>query len=247
MRIAISGTAGQGKSTLIKTFIHKWDMYRTPAKTYRDVIKEKELPHSTETTTETQLMILDAMTKAQEKHKDEEFLIYDRCAWDNLAYSLEANERDEIADEVMAVIIDVAKASFKNIDIIFWLKYDPETQVVDDSLRETDIEYIKKIDSIFEDLYKQFLDHLGETPFYIPENCPAIIPIEGKTLDDRVNWVGEFVDSQGNLVTTDKSILDPENIEMMEQMIKEQEVWTDKDAEYNKVVDNIKNIDIDAK
>ena len=242
MRIAISGTAGQGKTTLINTFLHKWGMYKTPTKTYRDVIKEKELPHSSESTTETQLMILDFMTKLQEHHKNEEHIIYDRCAWDNLAYSLEAKERDEIPDEVMAVIIDVAKASFKNLDIIFWLKYDPDIKIVGDKLRDTDEKYIKKVDSIFEDLYKQYLDHLGETPFYIPEDCPAIIPIEGKTVDDRVNWIGEFVNPEGHLMTTEKSILDPENLELMEQMIKEQEIIGEKEGEYKKVMENIKSL-----
>ena len=247
MRIAISGTAGQGKSTLIEKFLHKWDMYKTPSQTYRDMIKRNGLPHSSSTTTETQLMILDWITKVQENFKEQEHIIYDRCSWDNLAYSLEANERNELSDEVMAAIIDIVKASFKNIDIIFWLKYDPDIKIVDDGEREVDVEYIKKIDSIFSDLYKQWLDHLGETPFYIPEDCPAIIPIpiECKTIDDRVNWIGEFVDSDGGLVTTEKSVLDPENLEMLEQMMKEQQMWTEKDNEYQKVVENIKSLNPD--
>ena len=37
MRIAISGTACQGKSTLVKDFLDLWPSYSTPEKTYRDI------------------------------------------------------------------------------------------------------------------------------------------------------------------------------------------------------------------
>ena len=36
MRIAISGTACQGKTTLIKDFLEQWPSYTTPKKTYKD-------------------------------------------------------------------------------------------------------------------------------------------------------------------------------------------------------------------
>ena len=49
MRIAVSGTACQGKTTFIKYFIKEWPMYSTPEKTYRDFISENNLPHSENT------------------------------------------------------------------------------------------------------------------------------------------------------------------------------------------------------
>jgi predicted ATPase len=58
MRISISGCAGSGKSTLLKAFLNRWPMYSTPLKTYRDVIKENNLSHSSNTNDETQLTIL---------------------------------------------------------------------------------------------------------------------------------------------------------------------------------------------
>jgi len=61
MRIAISGTACQGKSTLIKDFLDQWPMYTTPTKTYRDVIVEKSLSHSSVTNKDTQWEILNFM------------------------------------------------------------------------------------------------------------------------------------------------------------------------------------------
>jgi len=54
MRIAISGTVCQGKSTLIKDFLETWPNYNTPEKTYKDVIIEQGLEHSSTTNKDTQ-------------------------------------------------------------------------------------------------------------------------------------------------------------------------------------------------
>ena len=44
MKIAVVGTQCIGKSTYIKDFLKKWSMYSTPEKTYRDIVKEKNIP-----------------------------------------------------------------------------------------------------------------------------------------------------------------------------------------------------------
>ena len=56
MRIAISGTANVGKTTLIKDFLKEWPDYTTPESTYRDLLPEEG--HSKDTTKETQEKIL---------------------------------------------------------------------------------------------------------------------------------------------------------------------------------------------
>jgi len=61
MRIAFSGTGNSGKSTMVKSFLHTWQQYETPEKTYRDILEEENLTHSTETSIETQNKILDFM------------------------------------------------------------------------------------------------------------------------------------------------------------------------------------------
>jgi len=64
MRIAISGTANLGKSTLIKDFLQEWPMYGYEVNSYRNILAEKELPHSKHTTKETQKAILDYMAES---------------------------------------------------------------------------------------------------------------------------------------------------------------------------------------
>lgn len=244
MRIAIVGTANTGKSTLVKAILKKWPMYKTTAKTYRDVLTENNLEHSSKTNAETQLLILDWMTQTLEENKDEKYVVYDRCPLDNLAYSLHAAEKDLISEEVLGITVDIVRRSLKNLDIIFWLKYDPAIKIVDDGTRDTNLDYIKEIDDIFTGLYEQYSDHLENTPFFIAEDCPAIIPVDMTNLDDRIAWIGEFLDQKGDLIETGESVLDPKNLEMMEQMLKDQGLWIKKDQQYKNLTDQIKNFKI---
>ena len=58
MRIAISGTACQGKTTLINDFLQEWSSYKTPDKSYRDLLTDD---HSTDTNEDTQWDVLNFM------------------------------------------------------------------------------------------------------------------------------------------------------------------------------------------
>ena len=93
MRIAISGTANTGKSTLIQHFLSTWSQYKTPSKSYRDILKENKLKHSTKSTVKTQFSILDFMVNQLKTYTKDDKVIYDRCPLDNLVYSLWCNEK----------------------------------------------------------------------------------------------------------------------------------------------------------
>ena len=244
MKISISGCQNSGKTTLIQHFLRRWPMYKTTQKTYRDIIKENGLQHSSSTNAETQLLILDWMTKTLDENINEKYFVYDRSPWDNLAYTLYANERNLTSDEVAAATIDITKASLKKLDIIFWIKHEPSIGVVKDGIRDTNLKYIKEVDDIFAGLYQQYTDHLDDTPFYIAEDCPAIIPIEGLSIDDRIAWISEFINPNGDLIETTESVLDPKNIEMMEQMLKDQGLWVEKDNQFKNLTNEIKNFKI---
>lgn len=240
MRIAVSGASCVGKSTLISQFLRRWPMYVTPKETYRDALKNNP-NHSSRTNEETQLEILNWMLQEQDKYPKGSNVIYDRCPLDNLVYTLQANESNLVSDAVTAAVIDIVKASLKHLDIIFWLRYEPEIKIVGNGMRDTDVKFIRKTDQIFSDLYDQYSDHLENSPFFISQDAPAIIPVEGKVLDDRIAWISEFIDRNGNLIETEQSILDPSNVELMEKMLQEQGVWTQKDNEFKDLTKKIKN------
>lgn len=222
MRIAFSGAANTGKSTLFNAFKRKWPMYSSPVKTYRDVIKENNLEHSSKTNAETQLVILDWMMQELKSNPKGSKVVYDRCPWDNLAYTLQANAAGLISDEVAAATISFVRESMKDIDIIFWLPYNDKIKIVNDSLRDANPEYIKKTDTIFRELFNQYSNDLESDVFYPKEDCPAIIEMFGDTVDDRLFYIAQFIDRNGDLIETQNSILSPDNANMLEDMLKEQ-------------------------
>lgn len=242
MRIAFSGCANSGKSTLVNYFLQKWPMYATPTRTYRDVIRENNLDHSSKTSEETQLMILDWMLLEMKKFPKSSRVIYDRCPWDNLVYTLQGNMRGQISDEVTAATISLVRESMKDLDIIFWLKYNSKIKIVNDGLRDADEEYIKETDKIFSDLFEQYMENLDNDIFYPKEDCPAIICLDEtfSTIDDRLMFIGEFLDKDGNLIETDSSVLSMENLEMFEQLMGDQKKQQDADENIKKILKNLK-------
>ncbi len=221
MRISISGAACVGKTTLLEAFKKRWPMYVSPSKTYRDIIKEKNLSHSSNSNEETQLTILDWMMSELKNHPKGSKVIYDRCPWDNLAYCLQGNANGKVSDEVTAATISFVKESMKDIDIIFWLKQNPKIKIVADELRDADEAYIKQTDQVFQELFNQYMENLESDVFYPSEDCPAIICIDESFLsvDDRLMFIGEFIDYKGDLIEDETSILDPSNVEMLEQIL----------------------------
>jgi predicted ATPase len=241
MKISLSGCGNSGKSTLLQAFLRRWPMYKTPTTTYRDLIVSEGLQHSSKTSDETQALILDWMLKEQDKYGKDDMIIYDRSPWDCLAYTLQGNEADIISDGTTAAIVDIVKNSLKHIDIIFWLRHDPSIRIVDDGMRDTDLDFIKKSDQIFADLYHQYAEHLETSPFYISQNTPAIVEVIGSSVDDRIAWIGEFLNERGELIETEKSILDPENVQILEQMLKDQGMQIEKDNEFKNLTKQINN------
>jgi len=241
MRISISGAACTGKTTLLNAFLNRWPMYKTPNKTYRDVIKENNLAHSSNTSDETQLTILNWMMEEQAKNPLGSYVIYDRNPWDNLAYTLHGNAFGKVSDETTAATISFVKESMKGLDIIFWLKHNPAIKIVEDNLRDTKLDYIKQTDQVFQGLFDQYMENLEQDVFYPKEDCPAIVCIDEcfSSINDRLMFIGEFIDHKGDLIEGD-SLLDPENLDVLEQMVKDQERETVNEERINKIISEFK-------
>jgi predicted ATPase len=241
MRVSISGAACTGKSTLVEAFKNRWPMYSSPTKTYRDVIKENNLTHSSNSSDETQLMILDFMMGEMKKYPKGSRVVYDRCPWDNLAYTLQGNALNNISDTTTAATISFVKESMKDLDIIFWIKYNPAIKVVDDGMRDTHLAYIMQTDQVFQELFDQYMDNLEQDVFYPSDDCPAIVCIDDhfSSIDDRLMFIGEFIDHKGDLIEGD-SLLDPNNLDVMEQMVKDQSREKENEDRINKIISEFK-------
>lgn len=226
MRIAISGAANTGKSTLLQSFLYTWKQYKTPDKTYRDIIKEKGLEHSSKTTTENQTTILQSLIDQQKAYnKLDDKVVHDRCALDALAYTLWCNEKgiDGFDGDYVKDQIDKVKESMKNLDMIFVCKFDKNQCIDDDGSREADLEYIKEIDNIYESLFQQYYQNVHADVFFPKDDSPAVIKLPNSA-QERIELIAEYVTPDGEMYGEEHSILNPENIGELEQLVNQQQL-----------------------
>ena len=179
MRIAFSGTGNSGKSTMVKSFLHTWKQYETPEKTYRDILEEEDLTHSTKTTTETQNKILDFMVDQVAGYGKDSKVVYDRCPLDNLAYTIWCNEKkkDGFTREFVSKQINLMKESMRCLDIIFLCRFDVNQKVQDDGFRETNVEFILEVDNIFNSFFQQYTQNPEADIFFPKGDSPAVIEL----------------------------------------------------------------------
>jgi predicted ATPase len=201
MRIAISGTACQGKTTLITDFLEQWPSYTTPEKTYRDIIKENNLDHSSKTNKKTQKKILDFMIEEQKKYRKSDNVIFDRCPLDNLVYSMRATEQSDldIDDKFVQECIPLVRDSYSNLDIIF---FTPITKVApveltEDDLRDTDPKAIEEIDNIFKAMHRDYMTN-DESVFFKKDDKPGIIEVFGDRRQ-RIEILKLYIDAEGDI------------------------------------------------
>ncbi len=245
MRIAISGTANVGKSTLIKDFLQEWPNYGFEVKTYRDVLTEKELPHSKETTKESQKAILDYMVETLKEFKEGDKVVFDRCPLDNLVYSMWAmsQEDSDIDEDFIDECIPIVRDALSNLDIIFFIpitKFN-KIEVEEDGFRETDKNYIKEIDSFFKVLQRHYHENPQDNPFFPRDDSPALIEVFGSR-EERIQMIRLYLDKDGDLIGGDgtSDIFTPENLDMMEQLLKDQELSKKQEDEFKTQLDKIK-------
>lgn len=224
MRIAISGAQNTGKTSLLKSFLYTWDSYNTPEKTYRDILVEKELEHSSKTTTETQDAILDYFLDEQQKHSSvDSNIVYDRCSLDALAYSIWANGKgiEGFDNDYVQKQIALVRESMKFLDIVFICKFDEKQQIVDDGMRDTDKDFLLEVDNIFESLYQQYFQNVHADVFFPKDDSPAIIKLPNEA-QQRIDAIAEYLTPEGGMYGDEDSILNPNNLEELERLVQQQ-------------------------
>ena len=238
MRLAISGSGCQGKSTLIKDFLEEWPMYKTESKTYREKITSEDLPHSMKTTKDTQWKILNHMIDEMQTFAKDDHVIMDRCPIDNLVYSLWAFEKGvgDIDKEFIDKCIPLVCESMRHLDIIFFLpitKANP-VQIEDDKMRETDPVYIKEVDNIFKMIGAQHYQNNGRNPFFPKDDAPGWVEVFGDP-QVRIAMIKQYLDVDGDLIGGYEAIPEPEivnphdfkpideNAAAMESLLEDQE------------------------
>lgn len=232
MRIAISGSACQGKSTLIDDMIKTWPMYKRSAESYRRIIKEENLPLNEKVTKDGQWRILNCLLDDIRQTTKNDNILFDRCPLDNIVYSLWSNHKKatDIDDDFIKECIPLVQEAMHALDIIFFTpitKYSPIPTKERES-RNIDPEYIKEIDNIFKAISYSYAK-TGASPFFPKEDRPPVIEVFGDR-EQRIAMMQLYIDQTGDVVSDEASILSNENIDIMEKLILDQ-----KDAHLNEL------------
>jgi len=218
MRLSFTSTACQGKTTLVNDFIKQWPSYKKSKESYRDLIKEGKIKNlNKQVNEESQWAILNALVKDQNETRKGDNVVFDRCALDNLAYSLWGYEHGLISKEFIDKCIPLVKESMRKLDIIFFI---PITNVViqKKESRETDPAYIKEVDCIFKAIHYQ--QQKGQCAFFPKDDMPPIIEVFGSP-EQRVEIIKIYLDQVGELRDT-PNFLTMEGVDMMTDLLNTQ-------------------------
>lgn len=223
MRLSLTGAANTGKSSLLQSFLHTWTTYKTPEDTYRDIIEEKQLEHSSKTTIETQTEILNFLTDQQLGNTVDDDIIYDRCTLDVLAYTIWAHEKDIEGFDTAFVNkqIKIVKESMRSLDIIFISMFNENMSVEDDGKRDANKDYIIEINNIFESLYQQYKQNLDSDVFFPKDDTPCLIKLPDN-MQQRIDLIAEYVAPDGGMHSEEDSVLNPDNLKELEQLVRQQ-------------------------
>jgi GTPase SAR1 family protein len=199
MKIALIGAQNTGKSTLVENFIKQWPMYKRPERTYRDIIKEKNIKLNKDGDKESQRAILNALVDEIQAAcaTDHKHLIFDRCTVDNIAYSLwhYAKDTPGFTREYIVDSQSIAALTLKYLDIIFYVPVRKEIPLVARDGREIDLIYREEIDNIFDALVGSY--EKNTKAFFPLEDCPAVIRLEGPP-DMWVPQMKLYIKDNGN-------------------------------------------------
>ena len=241
MRIAFSGAQNTGKTTLIRDFLTCWPQYKTLDKSYRDVIKENGLTHSSNTTQETQKLIRDWMYGEIKKNKKGDKIVYDRCLLDNLVYTLWAYRYlpGSIEGKFVDETIDMVKESMRNLDIVFYIPADKcNFGIVDDEFRDVSVIYRDQIDQVFKGIIDQYTNNYDADVFWPKNDSPGVIEVFG-TREARLLTIGDYIGESGDLYGEEHSLFNQDQLDLMEQMLKEQKLQLKDDDEIKKLKEEL--------
>jgi hypothetical protein len=223
MRLCVTGTCSQGKSTFIKDFLKEWPIYKTPKKTYRDSLGDE---WGMKTTKDVQWDILNSMVDEHQRHDKDDNVIYDRGVLDNIASTLWAysNKVDGVDDEFVEKCISVVRETLKLVDIVFYipltkvakLEYDTEEFLANKEKGLVDENYRVEIDNILKAVKRDW-DVNHDSKFFDPRDKPAIIELFGYP-EERLQMAKLYIDAEGNAIDDSSSLMSESELNEIEIM-----------------------------
>jgi hypothetical protein len=207
-KIGIIGTQCVGKSTLIQDMKEKWPMFTSPEKSYRDLIKEKNLPINKEGTKESQEAILNFLVDESMENIGKKKVIYDRTPIDNLVYSLWLFDKNisNVDEAFIDKTVSLVRNSIKFYSVIFYIPFCAENDVLLTAKLNRDIDpvYRSEIGHLFEGIYKAW-EKTGSR-FFDTNDCPAFIPLYGNR-QERIAMLSMYINDKGEFYGESDSLI----------------------------------------
>lgn len=213
-KIGIIGTQCIGKSTLVEDMMLQWPQLSTPEKTYRDLIKEKNLPINKNGTKESQGLILDFLVEEANKNYGKKKMVFDRTPLDNLAYTFWLYDKgsSDIDEQFIDDSVVKVRNAITQYSILFYLPLIEKNNVplTPKDQREIDPVYRAEIDVLFDSFYRAW--EARNTRLFNNNDTPPIIPIFGDPLE-RIKMMALYINDKCEFYGDNDTLLSKEIIE----------------------------------
>lgn len=168
--VSISGAQNTGKSTIVKDLLVKYpDLFYVPKGSYRDVIKEKGLVINQEGSFESQLAIMDYLVNQLEEVQkiENKIVILDRSVLDCYVYSKYLFYNKKITlEQFLELENKYIFTCSSYLDQVILVSFNKNIDLVNDKLRDINLEYINIINYIFaEEAYNIPMESHKESVF----------------------------------------------------------------------------------
>ena len=213
-KIGIIGTQCIGKSTLVEDMMLQWPQLSRPEKTYRNLIKEKNLPINKNGTKESQGLILDFLVAEATKNYGRKKMVFDRTPLDNLAYSFWLFDKgaSDIDEQFLDDSVVKVRNAISHYSILFYLPLIEKNNVPLSEKEQRDIDpvYRAEIDVLFDTFYRAW--EAKNTRFFNNNDTPAIIPIFGNPLE-RIEMMCMYINDKCDFFGEKDTMIDSEVIQ----------------------------------
>ena len=153
MRIAFTGAQGTGKTTLIRALSNYLPNYTVYEELVRGLAKTSKVKINKEADDASQDIIsTEHLRVAVESYYSNKNVIFDRCVLDSYVYAKDSYDRKLISKscvEYATSVIDIINRYYP-YDMVIYIP--PKLDLVEDGVRDTNVEYRDNIDSIFREV-----------------------------------------------------------------------------------------------
>jgi len=189
MRVAFTGAQGTGKTTLLKALKEKFPEYAMHDEIVRNLNKRYPMGISREGTDYTQAMISNEhLNLAAYSFYNEHNAFFDRCIVDSHSFAIDMYDRMFISENAILYSKHIFDTIFQYFpyDLIIYIP--PTIKLVEDGVRDTDIEYQQTIDKIM----KNQLEEIDKSRVCIHTlralSVKHRIEVVEFLINDYVNW-----------------------------------------------------------